>query len=101
MQMDFTKTSTPDYESILQRLSFLEKEIERIKAVNQPVPEKDRYMDIKNACAMLGVSKTGMYRLLERGELGYTIIGRQKRILVSELNKYSERNKVEPLGSIL
>ena len=90
-----------DYETLINKVSELEREIEKLKQLNQVVPERDRYMDLKNACVLLGVSKTGMYRLIDRGEIGYTKIGRQKKILVSELTKYSARHKVEPLGSIL
>ena len=90
-----------DYETLLRWFLDLEKEIDKLKQLNQIVPEKDRYMDMKNASALLGISRASIYRIMLRGELGYTNIGRQRRLLISDLMKYSENKRKKPLGSLL
>lgn len=90
-----------DYESLLNRVSLLEHEITKLIELSQVVPEKDRYMDMKNASALLGISRASIYRIMQRGEMGYTNIGRQRRVLISDLMKYSDKKRKNPLGSIL
>ncbi len=90
-----------DYESLLNRVSLLEQEITKLIELSQVVPEKDRYMDMKNASALLGISRASIYRIMQRGEMGYTNIGRQRRVLISDLMKYSDKKRKNPLGSIL
>ncbi|MFM1829023.1 MAG: Helix-turn-helix domain [Bacteroidota bacterium] len=90
-----------DYESLLNRVSLLEHEITKLIELSQVVPEKDRYMDMKNASALLGISRASIYRIMQRGEMGYTNIGRQRRVLISDLMKYSDKKRKSPLGSIL
>jgi len=97
------KISIPkvDYEKIIDKVSQLEKEVAKLKEMNNLIPEKERYMDIKNVCALLGISRANLYRIMERGELGYTIIGRQRRLLIVDLEKYFEKKRKEALDSIL
>ncbi len=97
------KISIPkvDYEKIIDKVSQLEKEVAKLKEMNNLIPEKERYMDIKNACSLLGISRANLYRIMERGELGYTIIGRQRRLLIVDLEKYFEKKRKEALDSIL
>lgn len=102
MQMK-KKISIPkaDYEKIIDKVSQLEKEVEKLKEMNSPIPEIERYMDIKNASAFLGISRANLYRIMERGEIGYTIIGRQRRLLIVDLEEYFERKRKQALDSIL
>lgn len=97
------KISIPkaDYEKIIDKVSQLEKEVEMLKEMNSHIPEIERYMDIKNASAFLGISRANLYRIMERGELGYTIIGRQRRLLIVDLEEYFERKRKQALDSIL
>lgn len=97
------KISIPkaDYEKIIDKVSQLEKEVEKLKEMNSPIPEIERYMDIKNASAFLGISRANLYRIMERGEIGYTIIGRQRRLLIVDLEEYFERKRKQALDSIL
>lgn len=97
------KISIPkaDYEKIIDKVFQLEKEVEMLKEMNSLIPEIERYMDIKNASAFLGISRANLYRIMERGELGYTIIGRQRRLLIVDLEEYFERKRKQALDSIL
>jgi excisionase family DNA binding protein len=102
MQMK-NKISIPkvDYEKIIDKVSQLENEVAKLKEMNSLIPEKERYMDIKNACILLGISRANLYRIMERGELGYTLIGRQRRLLIVDLEEYFEKQRKEALDSIL
>ena len=97
------KISIPkvDYEKIIDKVSQLEKEVAKLKEMNNLIPDKERYMDIKNASAFLGISRANLYRIMERGEIGYTIIGRQRRLLIVDLEEYFERKRKQALDSIL
>lgn len=97
------KISIPkaDYEKIIDKVSQLENEVAKLKEMNNLIPEKERYMDIKNACALLGISRANLYRIMERGELGYTLIGRQRRLLIVDLEEYFGKQRKEALDSIL
>lgn len=97
------KISIPkaDYEKIIDKVSQLENEVAKLKEMNNLIPEKERYMDIKNACTLLGISRSNLYRIMERGELGYTLIGRQRRLLIVDLEEYFGKQRKEALDSIL
>lgn len=89
------------YEQLQKRVSQLETQIEKlIESTQQPL-QKEKYMDVASACRFLGISRVGIYRLMRNGELGFTHIGRQRRVLISELNRYTNKNKVNALPTIL
>jgi excisionase family DNA binding protein len=88
-------------EILVARINQLEGEISKLKESLQVVSIREQYLDINGASNYLGVSPRSFYRILERGELSFTIIGRCKKILVSELEDYIEKRKTAALGSIL
>jgi excisionase family DNA binding protein len=47
---------------------------------------------IPEAADALGVSRTELYRMLNRGDLSYVTIGRTKRIPVQAIEEFVERN---------
>ena len=95
------QTTDPNYEQLCLRVKQLESKIEKLIEKSLEQQPKETYMDVASACRFLGISRVGIYRLMRHGELGFTHIGRQRRILVSELNKYTKKNKVNALPSIL
>lgn len=49
---------------------------------------------VKRTAELLGVSVPMVYKLMDRGELGYTKIGRSRKVLVSSIRELIERNIV-------
>ena len=45
------------------------------------------------AAERLGMSRTHLYKLLDRGEIGFDRVGRDRRIPFSELAKFEERRQ--------
>lgn len=99
MWQENSKTE-PNYEQLQKRIMQLESQVEKLIESTQE-PQKERFMDVVSACKFLGISRVGIYRLMRKGDLGFTHIGQQRRILISELNKYTMKKKVNALPSIL
>lgn len=90
----------PNYRQLHKRIAQLESQVQKLFELTQE-PQKEKYMDVASACTFLGISRVGIYRLMRKGELGFTHIGQQRRILISELTKYINKNKVNALPTIL
>jgi len=84
-----------------QRIFELEESVCKLLDTNNLITENDKYMDIANSCQFLGIGRNTIYALMREGKLGYTILGRQRRILISDLKKYANSNYIRPQKSIL
>jgi len=91
----------PSYEQLHKRIMQLESRVEKLIESTLEPQQKEMYLDVISASKFLGISRVGIYRLMKKGELGFTHIGQQRRVLVSELNKYTQKKKVNALPSIL
>lgn len=89
------------YEQLHKRIMQLESQVEKLIEVTTEPQQKEKFMDVASACRFLGISRVGIYRLMKKGELGFIHIGQQRRILISELIKYTNKNKINALPSIL
>jgi excisionase family DNA binding protein len=56
-------------------------------------PGIERALTIDQAADALGLSRSGLYRLLRSGELRAVTVGRRKRVRVCALNEYLEGNR--------
>jgi excisionase family DNA binding protein len=88
-------------ECLQSRLQELENSVSRILEINQFIPEKDKYLDVSNSCRFLGIGRNTIYALMREGKISYTVLGRQRRILISELKKYAKSNFIQSKKSIL
>ncbi|MCX8485620.1 MAG: helix-turn-helix domain-containing protein [Crocinitomicaceae bacterium] len=88
-------------EKLVARINQLESEIAKLKESLHLGKLREQYLDLKGASNYLGVSPRSLYRIMIEGELSYAIIGRRKKILVSELEEYVDKRKTAALGSIL
>jgi excisionase family DNA binding protein len=71
-----------------------------VKVTNE-VKDEDRYLDVASACRVLECGRTLIYELMNAGELAYTQVGRQRRILLSDIRKYGKKNYNPTKPSIL
>lgn len=89
------------HEKLVARINQLENEIFKLKENIQVDNLRNRYLDINCASNYLGISPRSFYRIMERGELGYTMVGKHRKFLVTELDEYIKRQSSTALGSIL
>ncbi len=76
-----------------EKLNQLEKRLNQLIAkVTTEIKDEDRYLDVASACRILECGKTLIYELMNSGELAYTQVGRQRRILLSDIRKYGKKN---------
>ena len=81
------------FEFLLQNIQSLEKSVDAL--VNQlklNQPEKN-YLGCKEACDLLGISKTTLYRLMKAGEITYTSVRGSRKFLRTDLIEYIENNR--------
>lgn len=89
------------HEKLVARINQLENEIFKLKENIQVENLRNRYLDINCASNYLGISPRSFYRIMERGELGYTMVGKHRKFLVTELDEYIKRQSTTAFGSIL
>ena len=88
-------------QELQDRLDQVEKTLNRLVTVVREPAKEDRYMDLMGACRFWECGKALIYELMNAGELAYTQVGRQRRILLSDLHKYAKKNYNQTKPSIL
>ena len=90
-----------NHEKLIERINQLENEVARLKETMHVVSQEDKYLDLNCASNYLGLSQRSFYRVLERGELGFARIGKNRKVLLSDLDAYIEKRKIAAQESIL
>lgn len=75
-----------------EKLYQIERRVNQLMAQVASQSDDDRYLDVASACRVLECGKTLIYELMYSGQLAYTQIGRQRRILLSDLREYGKKN---------
>lgn len=84
------------------RLDRLESKLQRLSLAKVGnTPKTGYYMDVNNAARYLGMCRTSFYALMNQGEIPFTTVGKQRRILESDLEAYLKKNYKKLRGSIL
>lgn len=89
------------FENLIERINQLETDITRLNAKILTESQGDKYLDLNCASNYLGLSQRSFYRVLERGELGFARIGKNRKVLLSDLDAYIEKRKIAAQESIL
>jgi excisionase family DNA binding protein len=96
------KSDDKKFLELQEKLQQLEKRLNQLMAkVTNEVRDDDRYLDVATACRVLECGRTLIYELMNKGEIAYTQVGRQRRILLSDLRKYGKKNYCSTKPSIL
>jgi len=71
-------------------------------AGNEPVAimPLESQLTTKEAADLLGVSRPHLVKLLERGEIPFTRIGKHRRVLLKDVVQYQERTRQEALDEL-
>jgi excisionase family DNA binding protein len=96
------KSDDKKFLELQEKLQQLEKRLNQLMAkVTNEVRDDDRYLDVATACRVLECGRTLIYELMNKGEIAYTQVGRQRRILLSDIRKYGKKNYCPTKPSIL
>lgn len=84
-----------------ERLSKVERILSQLsKEVNEPKKEM-KYLDVATAGKMLGLCRAQMYILMRDGKLPYTHVGRQRRLILSDLVNFVKKGYKPTRNSII
>lgn len=91
----------PNIRELSARLEALEKQLHELEHRNADPVVATKYVDVTNAAHLLGIGRSSLYNLMREGKLSYVIVGRQRRLLVSDLENYLDGQYVPAKPSIL
>lgn len=84
-----------------ERLSKVERILSQLsEEVNEPKKEM-KYLDVATAGKMLGLCRAQMYILMRDGKLPYTHVGRQRRLILSDLVNFVKKGYKPTRNSII
>ena len=84
-----------------ERLSKVERLLNQLsEEVNEPKKEM-KYLDVATAGKMLGLCRAQMYILMRDGKLPYTHVGRQRRLILSDLVNFVKKGYKPTRNSII
>lgn len=76
----------------MERLVRLERKVRDLTKDKSTTEKEIKFLDISRACAYLGISRTSLYTLMRTGALPYTMVGKQRRLIMTDLTRYLESN---------
>lgn len=91
-----------------KQLTMLQKKVEGLERkvgelesrLSIPRP-KEKLLNTAEACMYLDVGRTSLYRYMDGGLLSYTMVGKQRRFALQELDRFMDRDRKDALPSIL
>lgn len=81
------------YENLTKLICSIEVKLDTLLANNLMYRPEKKYLNIKEACIFLGISKTTIYRLMKQGEICFTSVGGSRKLLKVELEEYILNNR--------
>lgn len=100
-QSNEDKSKDKKIQELQSKLEQIEKKLNQLVTVVKEPAKEDRYIGLTGACRFLDCGKTTIYEIMNSGELAYTQIGRQRRILLSDLKLYAKKRYKSAKPSIL
>jgi excisionase family DNA binding protein len=83
------------------RIKQLEDRLDRLANQPPPLPKPPKYVDVATASQILGLSRSSLYNLMQAGKLSFVQVGRQRRVLAADIEKYLEGDYIPSKPSIL
>lgn len=88
MAFDMEQKELPSLEELIAKMNQLETKLNELYSKQNNPKKADLYLDITSTCQYLGMGRTTLYDIMGKGLLAYTYIGRQRRVLLSDIKKY-------------
>ncbi|OYU82588.1 MAG: hypothetical protein CFE24_14700 [Flavobacterium sp. BFFFF2] len=93
------KALADDYRKLHEKLDAI---IESVGKMNSPQNKlADEYVEIMQACTILGISRRTLYTLMEEGTIPYVQYNRKRKIRLTDLQAFLERSMRAKVGSLL
>ena len=92
--------SSEQLTKLLKKVEGLERKVRDLKPGSLPRP-KEKLLSTAEACMYLNVGRTSLYRYMNEGLLAYIMVGKQRRIALTELDRFMDRDRKDALPSIL
>lgn len=86
---------------LVSKINSLEHKLNELYQMQSNPKKVDQYLDIASTCQYLGMGRTTLYDLMNKGLLAYCYVGRQRRVLLSDIKKYVNSNYVATKPRIL
>ena len=99
--MQQTNNSSEELSKLKKKVDGLERKIRELEtSLSVPRP-KEKLLGTAEACLYLNVSRMSLYRYMDEGLLAYNMVGKQRRIALTELDRFMDRDRKDALPSIL
>ena len=99
--MQHTNNSSDELSKLKKKVNGLERKIRELeKTLSVPRP-KEKLLGTAEACLYLNVSRMSLYRYMDEGLLAYNMVGKQRRISLTELDRFMDLDRKDALPSIL
>jgi len=99
--MQHTSNSTEELSKLQKKVDSLERKVRELEiSLSVPRP-KEKLLGTADACLYLDVSRMSLYRYMEEGLIAYQLVGKQRRIALTELDRFMNRDRKDALPSIL
>ena len=100
-QIESNEKTKPSIKSLEDRITKLEAKINKLTEIQKEPPKEMKYLDVASAAKILGLSRAQMYILMRDGKLPYTHVGRQRRLILSDLVNYVKKGYQPARKSII
>ncbi|MFM1755026.1 MAG: Helix-turn-helix domain [Bacteroidota bacterium] len=88
-------------QTLEERLAKVERILSQLsEEVKEPKKEM-KYLDIASAANFLGLSRAQLYIMMRDGKLPYTHVGRQRRLIMSDIVNYVKKGYQPARKSII
>lgn len=86
---------------LVAKINSLEHKVNELYQMHSNPKKVEQYLDIASTCQYLGMGRTTLYDIMNKGLLAYSYVGRQRRVLLSDIKKYINSSYVTTKPSIL
>lgn len=100
-QIETNETKKPSIKSLEDRITKLEAKINKLTEIQKEPPKEMKYLDVLEAANFLGLCRAQVYKLMDKGHLPYTYVGRNRRLILADIVKYCEKNYIPAKKSII
>lgn len=101
MGFELEQKELPNLQELQAKINQLESKLNELYSKQNNPQKADQYLDIASACQYLGMGRTTLYDIMNKGLLAYTYIGRQRRVLLSDIKKYINSKYVATKPTLL
>lgn len=96
--MEVITIDSEAFKALMIRFNEIE---EKIKHFSPRALMEDEYVDVPGACKLIGISRTTLFRYIEREEIAYHKFNRKLRFHISDIRSFLNKRKIIAPNSLL